>query len=353
MKSFVLLLTFLVFPLTSLSAETPESLNDLATEQPKSLTELQDEFLSWKFGMFLHFNMATFNNQGWANGYEDPATFAPDQLDCGQWADAAVAAGMKYAILTVKHTGGWCLWPSEVTTHDINSFKNYKAGQGDIVREFVDVFRRKGIKVGFYYCMPGHYINKYGNQQPEGKPVLYGLPPEAEGDYIGFVKKQFAELLTQYGPIDVLWVDQYAQKFTLGKWPSIKEYIKSLQPNCIVIGNNSRDLKTTDIYSYELPVYKGKRIEDLIAADNTMATEVCDFLGPAWFWNEDRQWSKERRDESKLLPVEEVLKRLNTCNSRNANYLLNAGPDNRGLLPELTVKRLKEIGDQRNDIRAQ
>lgn len=125
------------------------------------------------------------------------------------------------------------------------------------------------------------------------------------------------------------------------------EQVKSLQPNCIVIGNNSRNLKTTDIYSYELPVYKGKTIEDLVAADNTMATEICDTLGPAWFWNEDRHWSPERRDESKLLSVEEVLNRLNTCNTRNANYLLNAGPNNHGLLPASTVQRLKEIGEAR------
>jgi hypothetical protein len=60
-----------------------------------------------------HYNVATYNERQWANGHEDPATFAPAQLDCGQWADAAKAAGMKYAVLTVKHTGGWCLWDSQ------------------------------------------------------------------------------------------------------------------------------------------------------------------------------------------------------------------------------------------------
>ena len=63
-------------------------------QESNLLAERQKEFLSWKFGMFLHFNVATFNERQWANGHEDPATFAPAQLDCGQWADAAIAAGM-------------------------------------------------------------------------------------------------------------------------------------------------------------------------------------------------------------------------------------------------------------------
>ena len=105
--------------------------------------------------MFIHFNMATFNNRQWATGTEDPATFAPTNLDCGQWLDAAAAAGMKYAVLTVKHTGGWCLWDSKHTeAHDIRSFRNFCNGQGDLVREFVNACRQRNIKVGLYYSDP-------------------------------------------------------------------------------------------------------------------------------------------------------------------------------------------------------
>jgi len=57
----------------------------------KPLAERQQEFRSWKFGMFICYGLGTFNERQWATGYEDPATFAPTQLDCGQWADAAKA----------------------------------------------------------------------------------------------------------------------------------------------------------------------------------------------------------------------------------------------------------------------
>lgn len=312
------------------------ALNGFAGEA-RPLVQLQEEFLQWKFGLFLHFNIATFNNQEWANGHEDPATFAPDKLDCGQWINAAKAAGMKYAVLTVKHTGGWCLWDSEYTTHDMTAFKNYKQGKGDIVREFVDACRTHGVKAGLYYCMPGNYAGKYGNTLPEGKPDLHGLPPEAEGDYTGFIKKQFTELLTKYGPIDMIWIDQQGNKYTGKDWLQIKDHMKSLQPNCIVLANNSHNFKHTDIYGYELPVYKGKMIEELIPAGNTNAAEVCDKLGPGWFWN-------EKRDETKLMSAEEVVAAVKLCNERHANYLLDVGPDKTGLLPELSVKRMKEIG---------
>ena len=117
----------------------------------KNPTKRQQEFRDWKFGMFLHFNMATFFPVEWASGYEDPGKFTPDKLDCSQWAKTAKSIGMRYAVLTVKHTGGWCLWDSAATTHDIAQFKNYKNGKGDIVKEFVDAFRKEGLKVGFYY----------------------------------------------------------------------------------------------------------------------------------------------------------------------------------------------------------
>jgi alpha-L-fucosidase len=79
------------------------------TVKVKPLKQLQDEFLQLKFGMFLHFNIATFNSAEWAGGKESPSIFNPVGLDCGQWADAALLAGMKYGILTTKHVDGFSL----------------------------------------------------------------------------------------------------------------------------------------------------------------------------------------------------------------------------------------------------
>jgi len=296
-------------------------------------TILQKEFLNLRFGLFLHFNMASYIDHEWANGYEDPAIFKPDGLDCNQWAELAVAAGMNYAVLTVKHTGGWCLWDSDHTTHDIAGFFNYKGGKGDIVREFVDAFRAHGLKVGFYYCFPGDFSNaRHGNAVPEGEPDLHGLPPEAGGDYVGFIKKQLTELLTNYGPIDLLWVDQYRNKYTFPSWNEIRAHVKQLQPRCLVIGNNAHNLGESDVYSCELPWDP----KGLPPEGNKIPAEVCDKISRTWFWN-----TADAPEHVKT--AQQILDLRKLSNKRSANYLLNVPPDRNGLISGIHLERMWEL----------
>jgi hypothetical protein len=96
---------------------------------------------------------------------------------------------MTYMVLTAKHTEGIALWRSAVTTRDMRVFRRYRGGNGDIVREFVDACRAHGLKVGLYYCFPGDYSDEeHHNAPPTGKPDLHGLPPEASGDFDGFMR---------------------------------------------------------------------------------------------------------------------------------------------------------------------
>jgi len=299
------------------------------------LSEQQRDFMQWRFGLFLHFNLGTFADRDWAGGYEDPALFNPTKLDCGEWAAVAKEAGMTYLVLTVKHTEGIPLWDSAVTTHDITMFKKYKNGKGDIVREFVKACRSRGLKVGLYYCFPGDYSDAaHNNAPPAGKPNLHGLPPEAAGDYTGFIKKQLAELLKNYGPIDLLWIDQWGNRYTGGDWPAILAYVKTLQPHCLVLANNAHDLTNSDILSYEFPWQ-----QMLPPPDNQVPAEVCDTLqtGQRWFWQPVKK-------PSDLQSAEAVVARLKLCNERNANYLLNVPPDCDGLIAGEHLQRLREIG---------
>ncbi len=293
--------------------------------------ELQEAFLQWHFGLFLHFNLATFADVDWATGYEDPAIFKPALLDCGQWADAAKAAGMGYGVLTVKHTEGYALWDSAVTTHDITAFKNFRNGKGDLVREFVEAFRARGLKVGLYYCFPGDYSK---DRLAAGQPDLHGLPPEAVGDYPACIRKQLTELLTRYGPIDLLWIDQYANPYTGAQWPDFCALVKSLQSRCLLLANNSHDFKETDILGYEFPWRN-----ELPPEGNAAPSEVCDTIQPGqrWFWD------KNARLEN-LQSAAEIVRRLRLCNGRHANYLLNVPPDRDGLISGPQLERLREVG---------
>jgi len=186
-----------------------------------------------------------------------------------------------------------------------------------------------------YYCFPGDYSDEaHRNAPPPGMPNLHGLPPEAAADYAGFVRRQLAELLTNYGPIDLLWIDAFDNKYTGKQWPDILAYIRSLQPHCIVLGNNAQNLRDSDVLSNEFP-WKG----GLPPEGNRMPAEVCDTIqtGARWFWREVRQ-------PSDLQSAQAVVARLRTCNERNANYLLDVPPDRDGLISGPQLQRLREIG---------
>jgi len=303
----------------------------------RDLEALQKEFLSWRFGMFIHFNMGTFSSAEWANGYEDPLLFDPVELDCGQWADAAASANMRYAILTVKHTGGWCLWNSAYTDHDIEMFQNYNEGKGDIVREFCEAFRSRGLKIGLYYCFPLHHKEwaKYSTLPIKGYE-------NSTCDALGFVKNQFKELLTNYGKIDLIWIDQYSSLhggMKEGDWLLFKEYIHSLQPECIVMGNNAQNLNESDIIGYEYPWS-----HTLPPDGNTIPSEVCDKLQNSWFSSIPRG-----EDAPPIRDIDYIVSEmLIPLNRKHSNYLLNCAPNDRGLMPESVVRLLKEVGQQYN-----
>lgn len=302
--------------------------------EERNLEALQQEFLSWKFGMFIHYNMATYVQAGWATGKEDPLLFNPTNLDIGQWADVAKSAKMKYGVLTVKHTGGWCLWDSAYTDHDIALFKNYKDGKGDIVREFVDAFRSRDLKVGLYYCFPLWH--------PEWREYMT-LP--AEGfedstlDALSFIKNQFTELLTNYGPIDLIWIDQSTTihgGFKPGDWEKFREHVHTLQPNCLVFANVATDLTHSDMIGYEYPWS-----QELPPENNTLPTELCDKLQKGWF-----SLTPVGVDPDPVRDLDYIVnKMLLPSNANNCNYLLNCSPNSDGVMPDSVVKLLKEVGE--------
>ena len=309
------------------------SLTVASFAEERSLEKMQQEFLSWKFGMFMHFNMSTFVPGGWSSGKEDPLLFNPENLDFGQWADAAVAAKMKYAVLTVKHTGGWCLWDTATSDRDVTWFKNYKDGKADIVQEYCDAFRSRGLKIGFYYCFPLWGGDQWKNYQT--------LPHEdyATGtiDAEGMVMAHFTELLTSYGDVDLVWIDQSGTDkggMKPGSWGRIKAHIHALQPNCLVIANNASSLDVSDILGYEYPYSL-----ELPSEVNPVATEVCDKLNQGWFANPDAPCVPIRSAEYV------VNKLLRPLNDRNANLLLNVAPEKTGLFHPDAVAVLKQIGE--------
>ena len=302
------------------------------------------EWESLKYGMFIHFGLSTFMQEEYGKKEEAScADYRPTGLDVDQWAGVARDAGMKYAVLTTKHCYGHCLWPSKYSDRTVAQ----SPVKDDAVKLFVEACRKHEIKPGFYYLLGWDNYH-----QP-------GMTPD---QYEEFCRNQIGELLTDYGPITLLWLDI---PWDLGPGNSqrlqrIYALAKKLQPDCLVCFNQSfwdgmgprtcrvtwnyhREtlnervtLWPTDILNGECtPPPKDGHVPRIGVAGTTyyvpMQTEDC--LTEVWF----------HTGKNKPKPLEWRLQRYDEVVGRGANWLLDVAPDQTGRIPQDQVDALMEL----------
>lgn len=107
--------------------------------------------------------MNTFTDSEWGTGQESPSLFNPTSLDTNQWMEAAVQAGASLVILVAKHHDGFCLWPTEYTDHSVK-WSPWRNGKGDVVQDFVDAARARGIDAGIYLSPWDRHERTYGRE---------------------------------------------------------------------------------------------------------------------------------------------------------------------------------------------
>lgn len=293
----------------------------------KAVKQLQADFRKLKFGMFIHYNMATYTGQEWVTGYPDPSTFNPGgEVDTDAWADAAVSAGMKYGVLTVKHVGGFCLWDSKYTTYDVmHPDCPYKK---DFVARFIKSFKSRGLKVGLYYCWrhpgfdKGKNKGKFKVLPPECDPATHSLQEQ-----IKFQKAQITELLTKYPDVFYIWNDALDPKIMPAE--QLPPVIRGVRPNVIASSNWWDWGKKGTAYA-DIAIKEMRHFPETNAAPG----ETCWKLERTWFWK------KGLRGGS----AEGVMGNMAKAHARNSNFLLNVGPDRQGKIVESSVKTLVEIG---------
>jgi alpha-L-fucosidase len=155
-------------------------------EPRKSMLRLQQQFVDLRFCMFLHFNMATFQDREWGDPTVPTEQFSPTALDTDQWAMAAKSAKMTWGCLKTRHHDGFCIWPTKTRAGSIRQTSHQK----DIVCAFVDSFRAAGLKVGLYYS----------NLSLRDDIRHFNMTT----DKIQLIKDQLTESLSNYGEIDRL-----------------------------------------------------------------------------------------------------------------------------------------------------
>nr|WP_187388186.1 alpha-L-fucosidase [Seonamhaeicola marinus] len=283
------------------------------------MQQLKSDFIAQRFGMFICYNIMSYGAK-WGEANYPIEAFNPQKLDCNQWAEAAKSAGMKFGLLTTKHHEGFCLWDSKFTTYDVASTPYKK----DIVKQYVDAFRKKNLGVGLYYSIwdSTHNIDK----------------DSITSNKLDFVKGQITELLTNYGKIDYFVMDGWYWKIGHHEIPyhEIRTLIRKLQPDCLITDHTHLQAP----YHMEIPYFEGP-FGAFPKPGNKMASALghCSVKGNGWFWSEKTPNGLIEGDG-----IETILNKLTTCEKRYCNFMLNCMPNRDGLLDTIYIDLLKNIG---------
>jgi len=304
----------------------------------QAATPRMTQWIDYHYGLFIHFNINTYCPGQHVPVPPAPAVYNPTALDVDGWIKLAQDAGMKYAVLTTKHDGGFCLWDSKVSwqgkefDYDVASSSN----QTDVVQAFVDTCGKYGIAPGFYYCLADTYANK---SAPLPQLFRQGVMPE---DAFELAKAQLAELATRYPACRYYWLD-CPRTATLAQQAGLYDLLRRKNPEIVVLMNrhlaqaaNGEQtlLEQGDAIPY--PAYpvdvlnteSRQRPKGKVSPRQRwqgkwlfMGYEHCDCAGSGWFHS------------TKPRPVADLFEVYKTVRQAGGSLLLDVGPNEAGVMP--------------------
>jgi alpha-L-fucosidase len=315
-----------------------------ADDKPAAETkEQRDKRMAWwrdaRFGMFIHWGVysvpaGTWNGQPVPSNGEWimcnakipvldyaklPAQFNPVKFDADQFVATAKNAGMKYMVITAKHHDGFAMFHSKVSPYNIYDATPFKR---DPLQELAAACHKQNMPLGFYYSQAQDW------HQPGGAAIGGHWDKAQDGDMDKYIDEiavpQVKELLTNYGPLAILWWDT-PQDMTPERAAKFLPLLK-IQPG--IITNNR--LGGGDIGDTETP-------EQFIPPTGYPGRdwETCMTLNDTWgYKSDDNGWK----------PTETLVRNLIDIASKGGNYLLNVGPTSEGVIPQPSVDRLAEVG---------
>ena len=263
-------------------------------------------------------------------------TFDPVKFDPDRWADIAADAGMRYVVYTTKHHDGFAMWDTKTTDYRITApdcpfHTNPKA---DTLKAVFEAFRKKGFWTGAYFSKPDWNTPSYWSPQFPLKDRNANYDPakhqELWAKFKDFTWSQIREIMTGYGPVDILWLDggqvQPRDNRQDIDMAGIAAMSRKLQPGLLVVDRTA-----------------GGGYEDYLTPEGTHAMpkrylpypwEACMTLGEGWAY----------KPHCKYHGAGEIVRYLVKAVARNGNLLLDVGPMPTGELPPETLPILKDIG---------
>lgn len=326
-----------VVPLRAISAESVPA--TVPAEKPLTSVERLAWFHEAKFGLFIHWGLYSIPAGEWkgeritgigewimnhakipVQEYADLAKqFNPTKFDAEAWAQMAQDAGMKYVVITSKHHDGFALFKSAVSPFNVVDATPFKR---DIIQELSTACARHGLRFGVYYSQAQDW------HEPNGIGNTWDFGPDEKKNVDQYLREkaepQVKELLTNYGPICLIWFDT-PKMMTPQRGQRFAEIVRTLQPACLIDGRlgTEGDYRSTGDNSIPTKVQSG--------AWETPAT-----INHTWGYKaDDHDWKSPGEITFKLVDIV----------SKGGNYLLNVGPMSNGLIPQPSQDNLRAVGD--------
>jgi alpha-L-fucosidase len=300
-------------------------------------------FDSARFGMFIHWGLSSV--RGWELSwpmvgatpalphcqsvsideyYASAKSFVPANYRPREWARLAARLGMQYATFTAKHHDGFAMFDTKLSDFSIVHTRCRR----DVLREFIDAFRAEGLRIGVYFSLSDWHHPDYPAFVEADKPYdffrLRQPTPEQWARYIDFLFGQVRELLTHYGPVDLIWFDGQWERVPSDRWrpAELRAMIKALQPGILI---NDRlpecgDFDTPEQFIPPQPLWR--------------AWETCMTINESWGYNPSDTHHKSPR---------QLIHALCEVAGKGGNLLLNVSPMGDGTLPPEQVERLEVV----------
>lgn len=373
MKRIAIIL-FILFNLSGNFAQAQHDQKYYPPEEKAVLAKIE-EWQGLKFGLLMHWGAYSqwgiveswsicAEDEDWCrrdnpdyNAYKKDyenliTTFNPIHFDPNKWAKAAKNAGMKYVVFTTKHHDGYTMFDSKFTdykiTGSISPFKDHP--KANIAKEVFNAFRSEGLWAGAYFSKPDWHSEDYWwpNFATPDRNVNYDINkyPHRWENFVQFTHNQIMELVTDYGPLDILWFD--------GGWVA-KMGDKELQRRINSENYKFIHFQNQDIRMDEL-VSKVRNITpDIIVVDRAVEGinqnyltpenrvpekylpypwESCIIAGGSWSWIRN----------PKYLTAKETIHMLVDIVSKGGNLLLNIAPGPDGNWDNEAYTLLEDIG---------
>jgi alpha-L-fucosidase len=321
--------------------------------QPTESKEQRDQRMAWwraaRFGMFIHWGVysvpaGTYNGQQikgigeWIMNYASipvavyaqfATQFNPTKFNADEWVSIAKNAGMKYIVITAKHHDGFAMFHTRVDGYNIYDATPFKR---DPLAELADACRKQGMKLGFYYSQAQDWHHAGGVAILRAPRTAEHWDPAQEGDFDEYLKNvslpQVRELLTNYGPVAVLWFDTPTKAMTPERGQPFIDLLHELQPQIIWNNRLINGGKTGDTETPE------QHIPPTGFPDRDW--ETCMTINGTWGY---------KSYDTNFKSIETLLHNLIDIASKGGNYLLNVGPTSEGVIPQPEVDRLTAMGE--------